>query len=166
MRTSPPPASTPSPSNWASPSPSPDIPVARTHPPAHVLYVGRELVRRGCQTAHWHGRCRARNEDRAKKGHQGDESYSDVFHGRFLRLQSKCSLLDQGSIGRSGWARWFILCGPERHVGLLRAYRPTPLIGPCEGIGNACEPVLRSLAHKPKAICPRSLDMRNARPQH
>ena len=90
-----PPTSTPSPSPAAGP-PSPGIvappspPVARSPivmpPPAHVLYVGRELVRRGCQTAHWHGRCNVRNEHRAKKGRQSDESCSDVFHGRFLRF--------------------------------------------------------------------------------
>src|SRR5262249_22649884 len=50
-------------------------------PPAYVLYVGREFVRRGFQTAHRHGRCNVRNEHRAKKCRQSDERYSDVFHG-------------------------------------------------------------------------------------
>ena len=84
-----PPTSTPPPSPWPSPSPgivAPPSPAIVTPPPAHVLYVGRDFVRRGCQTAHWHGSCSAGNEHRAKKGRQSDESYSDVFHGRFLRF--------------------------------------------------------------------------------
>ena len=142
-----PPTSTPPPSPWPSPSPgivappspSPGIgappapsPGTVTPPPAHVLYVGRDFVRRGCQTAHWHGRCRARNEDRAKKGHQSDESYSDLFHGS----SSVCSPNARSSTKVPSAVRMgtvVFLCGPERHLGPLRAYRPCPLFGPCEG---------------------------------
>src|SRR5215470_5218658 len=75
---SPPPTSTPPP---VAP-PSPARPPIAMPPPAYVLYVGREFVCRSFQTAHRHGRCNVRNEHRAKKGGQSDESYSDVFHGQ------------------------------------------------------------------------------------